>query len=196
MVSACASQPVLIDEDPSTGFAIYRSGRLSSKGLEELCRQGVEEMVVLSGTGMERECLHLEGPCADLWVRFDTPQQAERPVSEEFLKAFDAWVEEARSSGRRIAFRCRHGWHRTGRLAAYYQMKYQGASVDEAKATMHRIGRMMWLHPYLDPQVEALSDYLEGRPCSTARQHCVEVWTAGDRRPTPFPKDACSRPPS
>jgi hypothetical protein len=186
-LAGCAAAPTRIDSDPDSGFAIYRSGQLSAAELEELCRLGVEEMVVLDGGGAGRECHLRQRSCPGLVVRYDVEQSARRPVTEDFLAAFDDWVEEARREGRKIAFRCRHGWHRAGRLTAWYRMRFQQVAAAEAVAEMERVGRFMGRHPQLAPQVVAMADHLAGRPCSTAPEHCVS--TGGPA--VSFAEDAC-----
>lgn len=170
--AGCAARPALVDSDPESGFALYRSGALGEARLEELCAAGVEEIVVLNGDATERECRLRDRVCPGLRVRFDGRQDAHVPLGEDFLSAFDAWIEEARREGRKVAFRCRHGWHRTGRLAAWYRIRFQGIDPAAAVAEMNRAGRFMWRHRQLEPQVEALADLAAGRPCSTAPEHC------------------------
>jgi hypothetical protein len=52
-------------------------------------------------------------------------------------------------------------------------MKYQGLSVKEAIKIMNKLGKWMFLHPELKPQVQALNDYLSGKPCSVEEEYCV-----------------------
>ena len=132
LLASCADAPRQVAEDPSSGFALYRSGRLSPTDLGVLCDLGVEEILVLDGEAGQRECRFRQTICPDMQVRYNRAQEADIPVSLDFLQAFDVWIEEARSEGRKVAFRCRHGWHRTGRLAAYYRMRFEGASAAEA----------------------------------------------------------------
>jgi hypothetical protein len=190
--ASCADTPRAITEDPSSGFALYRSGRLSPADLGVLCGLGVEEILVLDGEGGERECRLAKTLCPGLRVRYDHAQEEDRPVSTDFLQAFDAWMEEAQAKGRKVAFRCRHGWHRTGRLAAYYRIRFEGASAAVAKDEMQRIGRMMWRHPTLDPQVEAYEDLVAERPCSTDPAHCPVSEPDAGLLDGHFPDDACS----
>lgn len=171
---ACADAPRPVANDPETGFALYRSGRLGPADLKVLCDLGVEEILVLDGEGRERECVLRDAACPGLRVRYDHAQEEDVPVAADFLEAFDAWIEEARSKGRKVAFRCRHGWHRTGRLAAYYRLRFEGASVVEAQREMHTIGRMMWRHPTLDSQVADYGELLAGRPCTGKRENCPD----------------------
>lgn len=182
LAGGCAAAPALVAGDPSgDGFALYRSGQLDAGELAELCRLGVDEMVVLDGGGADHECVLRRRVCPELAVRYDAAQDALRPVTAGFLAAFDAWVAEARAAGRKIAFRCRHGWHRAGRLTAWYRMRFEGASTEEAVAEMLAAGRFMSRHPQLVPQVRAMADLLADRPCSTAAEHCVagEGWPEG-----------------
>ena len=172
-LAACAASPTLIATDPTSGFALYRSGRIGAGELAELCRAGVEEMVVLDGGAGHRECRMRARVCPDLRIRYDAAQDARIPVTSEFLGSFDAWVAEARASGRKIAFRCRHGWHRAGRLTAWYRMRFEGTGAEAAVEEMQRVGRMMFRHPQLEPQVHAMADLLAGRECSTEPAHCV-----------------------
>jgi hypothetical protein len=191
ILAACADAPRMVAEEPATGFALYRSGRLSSTDLGALCSLGVEEILVLDGEGSARECLFQKTICPGLQVRYDHAQEEDSPVSIDFLEAFDAWIEEARAQGKKVAFRCRHGWHRTGRLAAYYQLRFEAASADEATREMQRIGRMMWRHPSLGPQVEAYADLVDGRPCSTHPENCPLIEPDAGLVGGRFPDDAC-----
>ena len=191
LLEGCADAPRKVAEDSTTGFALYRSGRLSSADLGVLCGLGVEEILVLDGEGSSRECLFRKTICPEMRVRYDHAQEEDTPVSIDFLSAFDAWIEGARAEGKKVAFRCRHGWHRTGRLAAYYRMRFEEASPVEATEEMQRIGRMMWRHPTLDPQVEAYADLLGRRPCSADPEHCPSTEPDGGLVDGRFPEDAC-----
>ena len=185
-----AADPAVMDGAAEGGFAVLRSGWLRPAELERLCREGVREIVVLDGTADRRECRWREARCPELRVRLNAAQQASEPLSAGFLEAFDRWVEEAAVADRRILFRCRHGWHRAGRLAAYYRMRHQGMDREAAIREMDEVGRMMWRHPYLEPQVRALADYIAGRPCSVAERFCVVPDGAGGGGG--FPEDVCS----
>ena len=197
-LSACNAAPRPFDAAAETGFAVYRSGLLSAEELESLCREGVSEIVILDGTGGRRECEMRRRLCPQLRIRYSYPQEASIPLTEEFLEAFDGWIAEAQSSGTKVAFRCHHGWHRAGRLAAYYRMKFDGWSTEEAIAEMNEVGGMMWQHPYLEPQVEALSDLIAGRPCGQSLEYCVQPPPAGQDEGLSsaglFVTDVCSPP--
>lgn len=188
---ACAEAPEAVVDDATTGFALYRSGRLSPADLSYLCSLGVKEILVLDGEGAERECLLKETLCPDLEVRYDFAQEEDTPVSLDFLQAFDAWIEEARREGRKVAFRCRHGWHRTGRLAAYYRIRFEEASAEEANREMQEIGHMMWKHPTLAGQVAAYGNIVAGEPCTAGSDTCPNLESDGGLVDGRFADDAC-----
>jgi hypothetical protein len=200
LLTACHAAPEPFDTVAETGFAVFRSGLLSAEEFESLCDEGVSEMVVLDGTGVKRECEMRQSLCPHLRIRYNRGQDASVPLTEEFLEAFDRWVEEAQSSGTKVAFRCHHGWHRAGRLAAYYRMRFDGWSTEEAIAEMNQVGGMMWQHPYLEPQVEAMSDLIAGRPCGQDLEYCVQPPAAAQDEGLPstglFEADVCSPPTS
>jgi hypothetical protein len=164
----------VIDTDPETGFAIYRTSKPDSEGMKELCDAGITEIMVMSGNAVDFEQLY-SADCPGLKVIFDKQMKAKLPMSESFLNKFDTWVKDAQEKGKKIAFRCNCGCHRTGRLAAYYQMKYQRLSAVDAKIIMKKHGKFMFLFPYLKPQVDALKDYIMGRECSTKEKYCVRA---------------------
>ena len=191
LLVGCSEPPRLVDSDSETGFALYRSGRLSPADLEVLCGLGVEEILVLDGEGVERECQYKQITCPGLRVRYNVAQEEDRPVSLKFLQAFDAWIEEAQENGTKVALRCRHGWHRTGRLIAYYRIRFQDISLAEAIQEMQDIGHMMWRHPTLNPQVEAYKDIIAGRPCSSDPDSCPSELSEVGLVSGLFPEDAC-----
>jgi protein-tyrosine phosphatase len=160
----------LVDQLPN-GFKIYRSGVPTENDLREYSELGIEEIAVLSGDASRRES-RFQRLVPDLEVVYNEKQDEKIPLTQAFLEWFDEWVTDAREDGKVIAFRCRCGCHRTGRLAAYYQMKYQGLGADAAIEIMNRLGRNMFRHPSLEPQVRALEDYIHGRPCSQEKKYC------------------------
>jgi hypothetical protein len=170
--SALAKNLHLIDSKPN-GFAIYRSGEPSKKDMKEFCKLGIQEIAVLSGSAEKNEWKY-QAACPTLKVIYNEEQRVQIPLTDSFLKEFDQWVEEAQNTGKVIAFRCSCGCHRTGRLAAYYQMKYQGLSRPEAITIMNKLGKHMSMYPQLLPQVQALEDYIQGRPCSVKQEFCVQ----------------------
>jgi len=162
----------VVDEDPTTGFGLYREGKPSLKDFKALCALGVTKMIVMSGNGsVERG--YAAKHCPRMEVVYDEKQLVKVPVSKEFLSTFDSVIAEAKLNGEKVAFRCNCGCHRTGRLAAYYQMKYQKITADDAIAIMNKHGKFMFLFPMLPDQVRALDDYIHGRPCSVSAKHCV-----------------------
>jgi hypothetical protein len=162
----------LIDEEPATGFALYRVSEPDGGDMEDFCALGIEEMIVMSGDARKHELKH-QARCPTLRVVYDVEQGTKTPVDRAFLDFFDDWVTEARRLGKKVAFRCSCGCHRTGRLAAYYQMKYQGITLEDAKTIMTKHGKWMAFYPYIYKQVTALHDYVRGVACSTKPKYCV-----------------------
>ncbi len=163
----------LINSDAATGFAIYRMGEPDANDMKEMCKLGITEIAVLAGSAASVE-EKLKAHCPTLKVVYNVDQNAKVPLTEDFLNWFDSWVQEAQQQGKKIAFRCSCGCHRTGRLAAYYQMKYDQMSAKDAIEVMNLLGKWMFLHPQLDDQVYALDDFIQGKACSQKAQHCVK----------------------
>lgn len=163
----------LIQQDNESGFAIYRTSKPSAADMRRFCKLGIEEIMVLSGNAESYEFKYQEH-CPSLKVVYNTAQKARVPITASFLETFDKWVLDAKSTGKKIAFRCNCGCHRTGRLAAYYQLKYQGLTVKDAQAIMKKRGKWMFLFKTLWPQVAAMKDYIDGNECSVSKKYCVK----------------------
>jgi hypothetical protein len=162
---------------PDRAFRVYRSGVPDKETFAKWCSvYKIERVIVMSGTAEQNELAYeKEGICPDIEVVYNVLQNHAAPVSDGFLKLFDKEIERAKQDNVGILFRCETGSHRAGRTAAYYQMKYQGLTADEAIAVMDYNGMMMPLfNPVLIPQVRALEDYIKGRPCSQPEMYCVE----------------------
>jgi len=160
-------------ESYDNGFSIYRTGKPSSLNMEEFCKLGIQEMMVLSGDAEKYEYKYQKS-CPTLKVIYNKSQSANIPVTKEFLNQFDQWVTDAQQQGKKIAFRCSCGCHRTGRLAAYYQMKYQNITPEDALAVMDKYGNNMWLHQNLKPQTYALYSFIKNESCSVEPKYCVK----------------------
>ena len=170
--NAAFSTNLYLIESDANGFAIYRSGKPDRDDMAEYCELGIEEMMVLSGNAEDHEYKYAD-ECPSLTVIYNQKQDERVPVTESFLEKFDDWVMRAKEEGRKIAFRCNCGCHRTGRLAGYYQMKYRGLSYDDAKELMMERGKWMLFYPGLKQQLKAMADYVAGQPCSTESKFCV-----------------------
>ena len=164
----------MIDEDKSTGFEIYRSSTPSTNDVRQWCKMGITEVYVLSGDAKERELLDPTA-CPGLKVMYNISQKAAVPLDTNFLNQFDNWVKDAQANGKKILFRCNCGCHRTGRLAAYYRMKYNGYSSSQAINEMYDLGKWMFFYSFLKPQVRALHNYANGVACSQSSKYCVKM---------------------
>ncbi|MBF0206782.1 MAG: dual specificity protein phosphatase family protein [Oligoflexia bacterium] len=162
----------LVDADLHSGFALYRSGWPDEELINEYCKRGITEIMVLSGNAEELEQKY-KNICPDLNIVYNQKQDPGTPLDNLFLQQFDDWIARAQSQGKRVAIRCDCGSHRTGRLAAYYQMKYQHLTNEDAKAILGAKGKWMLLYPNIYRQVDGLSDYIHGKSCSVDRKDCV-----------------------
>ncbi|RYZ86070.1 MAG: hypothetical protein EOP04_14615 [Proteobacteria bacterium] len=160
-----------IDHNES-GFAIYRSGQPEASDAEEVCGLGESRIFALNGKGADYAGA-LATKCPKTKVVYDQPQEPHIPVSPDFLTMFDQQVTDAKANNLTILFHCNCGCHRTGRLAAYYRMKYQGWTPQDAIKEMHEVGDDMDAHPYLDGQVYAIYDFIKGRSCTQSADKCV-----------------------
>ncbi len=165
-------------QDAEAAFRLYRSGVPSRETFAKWCDEyRIERVIDMAGTADRNELkFQEEGICPDIEIVYSLKQDPNRPLSDAFLEFFDSEIERAKVDGVGILFRCTTGSHRVGRMAAYYQMKYQGLTADEAIAVMDYNGMMMDVYnPVLIPQVRALSDYIKGEPCSQRKSACVAV---------------------
>jgi protein-tyrosine phosphatase len=173
----------LIDQNAETGFAIYRLGEPDADDIRGLCALGISEIVVLAGTALEHEQA-FRTECPNLDVVYNVEDDLS-PLSDEWLTHFDVWVAEAQAAGKKIAFRCTCGCHRTGRLAAYYQMRYRGLSAKDAWDLAVTRGSVMEAVDYfsgLQQQILALYEHIHQQPCSQG-EYCV-VNEAMTKEPT------------
>lgn len=164
----------LMDQDPNSGFKLYRLGKPSKEDIKNLCLLGVEEIAVLSGTAKKVESEYKQ-ECPSLKVVYNVEQDVQEPLTTDFIKGFDRWVSESKRKGKKIAFRCNSGSHRTGRLAAYYQMKYRKLSTEDAWDLAQTRGIFMHLvdrYGHLQEQFIALNEFVNNKPCSQSK-YCV-----------------------
>ena len=149
-------------ESLPNGFAIYRSGDPSPKDMREFKRLGILEMAVLTGDAEKKE-LKFHHLHPDLRIVYNEKQNHRIPLDDVFLDWFDSWVETARSEGKIIAFRCHCGCHRAGRLAAYYQMRWQNLTFEDATVLMKEYGKNMGAYGHLWDQVRELEKRIPSR---------------------------------
>ena len=113
-------------------------------------------------------------------------QLVKNPLTLDFLRQFDEWVMDAQKKGKKIAFRCNCGCHRTGRLAGYAEMRFFGADPktalfrmksafdSEQEGVTGKFFARKWKHGTLIQQIIALHDYIHHQPCSTHAEYCVK----------------------
>lgn len=167
----------LIDS-ADNGFQLFRSGYPTDEDFDEWCRLGISEILILSERLSPAEKAY-QTRCPSIKVINALLQDAKTPVSRSFLDKFDKWVQGARKHGKKILFRCECGCHRTGRLAAYYEMRYMNRPFDDALANLYRYGKHMHDFKYLKEQIQALQDFKNSTPCRFSdmkleKNYCVQ----------------------
>ena len=172
-ISAQAKNNLHLLQSTPNGYAMYRASEPDANDMKMFCDLGISEIMVLSGSAEDFE-FKLQANCPTLKVVYNTQQNARIPLDRGFLESFDAWVQSSQAAGKKIAFRCDCGCHRTGRLAAYYEMKYKHLSLEEALDNMNKFGKYMYLFPGLPPQVKSLEDYIMQRNCTVEQKYCVQ----------------------
>jgi protein-tyrosine phosphatase len=172
--SGCGSANRASSLDTSdNGFAVYRSGQPEAKDIEDWCKLGVTKIFALNGQA-GRYFKAIDDFCGGkAKVEYNHEQDPDTAVTKEFLDKFDGSVAAAQASGEKILFHCYCGCHRTGRLAAYYRMKYQNWPAEKAIEEMMGIGKDMDNHPSLSAQVYAMQDHIQGRPCTQKAEYCI-----------------------
>lgn len=170
---ARADNLYLIDSRPG-GYALYRSGKPSADDFKHWCKLGIQEVYVLSGNAdaIEDKFTSL---CPSIKVLANEAHDVDILPDERALALFDKWVQDAMSSNKKILFRCNCGCHRTGRMAAYYQMKYQHLTSDDAITLMNARGKLMMFHPKLPEQVRALEERIRKEDTASSRKTASPV---------------------
>jgi len=171
-------------EGPAAGtnsamaFRVYRSGAPSKSTFAKWCGDfQIARVIDMAGTAKNHElAFQAQGICPDIKVIYSEQQDPYVPLTREFLEFFDQEIQKAKTDNVGILFRCTSGSHRAGRLAAYYQMKYQGLTPEQAINEMNKNGVMMPVYEKtLVHQIYALNDYIQNRPCSQAKAYCVKM---------------------
>lgn len=194
-------------------FQIYRTGTPTPTELESMiCDQGITEMLVLSDTSHVEKDFNAGGGAKrcggkKITLKYFPDEKMEpqnvrkKALDVNFLKGFEKWVEEAQKDGKKIAFRCNCGCHRTGRLAAFYEMKYLGKTPKQAMENMDlfahaknadgskdenqkgRLGKSLYWKIVKRPlrkQVEELYNYIHTKSgsiyrCGSRKKFCVDM---------------------
>ena len=168
-----------IDGPPPDGrpaFRLYRSAAPSRKTFESWCKvYNIDRVIVLSGDAATYELKYqAAGVCPDIKVIHNSFHRFDLPFQKSFLDWFDGAIASARNDKAGVLMRCITGSHRTGQLAAYYQLKYMNMSLDAVVQDMNNDGSAMkFFDLWMMPQVRGLDDYVHNRPCSRQNAACV-----------------------
>lgn len=171
----------IVDEDPASGFRVVRMGKSDAAVLDDLCKHGKVNVIVLSGDGSHEEAFARDR-CPGMKVIYNVQQRTKTPLTRGFLKFFDQEVAKAKAEGYQIMFRCKCGCHRTGRLAAYYNMKYKGMSAGAALKDLGKnmtFGAKFLFRRTLKKQVNNFVPWIQRESCGErkakkARKWCVQ----------------------
>ena len=157
-------------------YRLYRSAAPSKKTFASWCQvYNIKRVIVLSGDAGSHEKLYqAQGVCPDIELVYDKLLNFSQPMDRSFLEFFDKEVARAKQDQVGLIFRCLAGSHRTGTLAAYYQMKYLNMDYNAVVKDLNNSGMLMSLFdPVEIPQVQGLDAYVHNRPCS-APAACVK----------------------
>ncbi|MBA2404506.1 MAG: hypothetical protein H0V66_07035 [Bdellovibrionales bacterium] len=184
MQNVSAKNLHVMDESADGKYRIVRTGIPKFKDFQKMCQMGIRRMIVMAGNGAtEEEFAKTEWAqknCQGFQVIYNCKQATKIPLSKQFLSFFDEEVTKAKALGYGLAFRCNCGCHRTGRLAAYYRMKYQDKGPEESVRDQRRKapGLATFLHrKIIKHQIHALADYIKGKECSGENKEFCPVET-------------------
>ncbi len=114
------------------GYAVYRSSDPGGGEWRAVCGEWKTDFVVLDDDRWQRREENYRKHCPHGAVVYAGSQRTSRSLDRDFLAFFDQVIARARAQGRKVLFHCKLGVHRTGRLAAYYELKHEGWSLDRA----------------------------------------------------------------
>ena len=114
------------------GFAVYRSSNPGSAEWSAVCGDWKTDFVVLNDDRWQEREERYRKYCPNGTVVYARSQSISRGLEPDFLAFFDQVIARARAEGRKVLFHCKLGVHRTGRLAAYYELKHEGWSLERA----------------------------------------------------------------
>jgi len=114
------------------GFAVYRSSNPGSAEWSAVCGDWKTDFVVLNDDRWQEREERYRKYCPNGTVVYARSQSISRGLEPDFLAFFDQVIARARAEGRKVLFHCKLGVHRTGRLAAYYELKHESWSLERA----------------------------------------------------------------
>lgn len=176
LIAGCGKGQNLGQEeiDSAGSYGIYRSGQPEESEVRNWCKLGIRQVFALNGKA-DRYATVLKETCPEAQIVYNVDQNADAPTDAAFLQLFDAAVAKARLDGTKILFHCSCGCHRTGRLAAYYRMKFNGWTAEAAIDEMLNTGHNMDDHSTLPAQVRSMEDWINGRACSQEPANCLRT---------------------
>ena len=114
------------------GYAVYRSGNPGEDEWRAVCGPWKTDFIVLDDNHWQKREADYRSHCPRGTVVYARSQDLFRSLDTGFLAVFDEVIARAKAEGRKILFHCKLGTHRTGRLAAYYELKDEGWTLSSA----------------------------------------------------------------
>jgi len=114
------------------GYAVYRSSEPGPQEWKAVCGTWKTDFVVLDDDSWQKRDRVYKRQCPNGTVVYAKSQSVAANLDTDFLAFFDQVIARARSEGRKVLLHCRLGTHRTGRLAAYYGLKFEGWALARA----------------------------------------------------------------
>jgi hypothetical protein len=114
------------------GYAVYRSSEPGPLEWKAVCGAWKTDFFVLDDDSWQKRDRAYKRQCPNGTVVYAKSQSVATNLDTDFLAFFDRVIVRARSEGRKVLIHCRLGTHRTGRLAAYYGLKFEGWTLARA----------------------------------------------------------------
>lgn len=164
------------------GHAVYRSSDPGEEEWKAVCGPWKTDFIVLNDNRtQQREARYLEH-CPNATVVYARSQEIFESFDTDFLAFFDQVIERARAEGRKVLFHCKLGTHRTGRLAAYYELKFEGWPLDRVMQDFKQhvpVATKYYgfvLNDRVQKQIQGIAAFLEDpSTCQARARDCVVV---------------------
>ena len=176
------------------GYAVYRSSNPGPAEWKAVCGNWRTDFVVLNDDRWQERDERYRKQCPNASVVYAKAQATSRSLDHDFLDFFDQVIARARAENRKVLFHCKLGVHRTGRLAAYYELKHEGWSLDRALQNFEEhIPFLTRIYGFvfdrrIRQQIRGIGAFVEkGALCKDPRAGCVVATDPG------APKDPALR---
>ena len=175
------------------GYAVYRSSEPGPPEWKAACGAWKTDFVVLDDDGWQQRDRAYKRHCPNGSVVYAKSQSVATNLDTDFLSFFDRVILRARSEGRKVLIHCRLGTHRTGRLAAYYGLKFEGwtlaRALEDFEEHVALVARLFAFNKngQVRCQIRGIAAFLQdpSAPQPSEASHCIVVTSpAAQRNPT------------